>query len=297
MRYTVTYENNRGESLVLTEHPYYLSVEDLMSYSWSYTQKEYRRGNKVAGFAKDIGTFSITLHVLGETEEDRNKATDAFNNLIEKDIYDGELGKLYFKDDTLGADEKGWFTYCYIIASDTTKWSAGVPAIKKKLTVVRERESWYHITKKESYTEQDIDPEVQTQTGVKDYEEGYDYAFDYMRDTKSVTDIVNPSVLGSDFIVVIHGAADRPEIRIGDTVIHVDIEVPDGAYLTVDSTKKTITLTLADGAVINAFGARDSAYNIFQRIGTGRQTISWNGAFRWGVQLIEERSEPRWHMQ
>ena len=51
---------------------------------------------------------------------------------------------------------------------------------------------------------------------------------------------------------------------------------------------------MPDGQQINAFGARNPDYYIFQLIESGVNAIVWNGTFSWELQMIEERSEPRW---
>ena len=107
-------------------------------------------------------------------------------------------------------------------------------------------------------------------------------------------EIINPNPLGCNFIINISGAVNNPYVRIGDTVVNVDVEVTDGGYLTIDSGAKTITLNMPDGTQINAFGARNPDYYIFKLIDSGRNAIIWDGSFRWDLQMIEERSEPRW---
>ena len=295
MGWVVTYENNRGESVCLTSHPYYLDIEPLLDYQWSYATKEYRRGKVIAGFAKDIAKDNLVLHILGKTEAYRNLAVDEFNNIIEKDIYDGKAGRIWFRDPKVSeANDKGWFTYCYILGSDNQRWHRGMPVVKKTIAYTREKQAWYHITSRSTFKDSEDEYEPEHVDGVKSFDDSYDFGYDYLWNSQSMTSVVNPSVLGSEFVVTIQGPVNDPQIEIGDTVIHVDIEVPDGAYLEVDSTKKTVILKLADGTIINAFGARDLEYNIFRRIDSGANAIQWNGAFLWTITLIEERSEPRW---
>ena len=189
--------------------------------------------------------------------------------------------------------------------------------VEKQVEFVREEETWYHVIVQKSYTDKDVDePPIVGQAladqailyepytaGVKSYElnpenqqVGYDYPYDYKIDTDSSIDIVNPNPLGCNFIITISGAVTNPYIKIGDTIVNVNVEVPQGGYLTVDSGAKTIVLTMPDGQQINAFGARNPDYYIFQLIESGKNSIVWDGTFAWELQMIEERSEPRWHM-
>jgi len=54
---------------------------------------------------------------------------------------------------------------------------------------------------------------------------------------------------------------------------------------------------MPDDSVINCFGARnlDTGY-LWNRIPYGPNRITWDGSFKFDLQLIEERSEPKWLM-
>lgn len=607
MRYKVIYENNRGQRVNLSERPYFLNIEPILDYQWSYSEKEKRRGNIIAGFAKDIQSVDLTLHIMDANADARDEAVDYFNNVIEADIYDGIAGRLIIGD---------WYTWGYIIASKNTKWQYGKPVVKKVVKLVREQENWYHVVQKANYgseqaeelynfIEEDIktyegadtnslksltatinpkqsgsgDPSpdnicpisgwdsvdvtrsgknllpqqsdaiqplfipngtqifvsatqptnssscvfnfyradqsridywtlnqsvadgrigknvtitedtyyvaitnvtasnkqielgtaatayepYQGQTYTTDLPEtvygggldvvngvltvdramvdmgtltnwayynnrfdttlsdikgvvgwnqiyaicsaldkhpiqpnstdydcsfgiynktlfvryneatsvaelktalsgvqlvyelaeprtiqitpkqvttllgannvwadsgdvtvkywddagriktasgsvvtfskynsmsgvGYDYPYDYMADAQSQKRIENPNSVPCDFSITIQGYVDRPEVQIGDNVIAFDLEVPYGAFLTVDSSKKTAIMTLANGEQVNVFGARDPDYYLFERIKEGKNTVTWNGSFLWEIRMLEERSEPRWRM-
>ena len=296
MHYKFVYENNRGQRINLSEHPYYLDIEPLLDYQWSYSQKEKRRGNIIAGFAKDIQSMDLTLNILARETRRRDEAIDEFNNLIEADIYDGIAGKIWLND---------WYTRGYIISSQNTKWQYGKPIVQKKVKLVREQENWYHSVRIGNFgnTEQEeafnfVEDEIKT---FERYEgdgvsllEGYNYEFDYMADIQSQQRISNPNATPCEFIISIQGYVNRPVVQIGENVIAVDVEVPHGANLQVDSSAKTAILTLADGTMINVFGARDPDYYLFARIPSGNNIVTWNGSYMWEVKMLEERSEPRW---
>lgn len=158
--YTVQYENNRGQKINLTELPYAINIEPLLDYSWAYATRDRRRGSRVAGFNKAVASKSVTLHILGTTVEERNEAIDAFNNIVEVDIYDGVAGKIWFDN---------WYTYGYIVSSQNEKWQYDKGIIKKTLELVREEETWYHVIVKNSYSEIP-DEDEDFELGIKDYE-------------------------------------------------------------------------------------------------------------------------------
>lgn len=290
----IRYENNRGNEIILNGAPYYLNVEPLLDYTWNYATKDRRRGSIIAGFSKNISSRSLILHIMADNSAAVQQAADAFNDAIEEDIYDGAAGRLWLDD---------WYTFGYFIAAKNTKWQYGVPVIKKEVTFVREADSWYRVTTERNFDNDDEPRKPEDfQTGIKDYEyikftgyKGYDYAFDYQSDTHSYANINNSTTTGSEFVLTIYGAAESPMVQIGDTVVHVNISVPAGAKLVVDSAAKTVLMTLADNTEVNAFSGRDPDYYIFQRIAGGRNSVTWNGAFKWELQLVEERSEPLWH--
>lgn len=291
-KHTVIYENNRGQKVNLTEMPYAINIEPLLDYSWAYATRDRRRGSRVAGFNKAVASGTLVLHILGTDLAERNEAIDAFNNIVEVDIYDGVAGKIWFDD---------WYTYGYITSSQNEKWQYENGIIRKQINLVREEETWYHVIVKNSYSE--LPEEDDFEQGIKDYElnestnlVGYDYAYDYGVDKESMVEIINPNPLGCNFIINISGAVNNPYVRIGSTVVNVNVEVPDGGFLTVDSGAKTIILTMPNGQQINAFGARNPDYYIFQLIESGKNAIIWDGSFSWQLQMIEERSEPRWLM-
>lgn len=280
---TVKYESTNGQTFNLSEPPYVMNVENLFDYEWSYATRERRRGDIVAGFSKKISDTDIVLHIMSDSVVWRNSAIDNFNNAIETDIYNGNAGKLWVGE---------WFTYGYFVTSKNEKWQYDVPIMKKTLKFVREKASWFRITTRKSFESEIFTP---TQSDfIKTYDDNYDYRYDYMTDFESSVSLNNPDALPSEFILDIQGEASRPLIQIGDNTIHFDVDIPQGAHLTVDSTNKTTIMTLADGSTINVFGARDPEYYIFERIPAGRSSTIWNGGFAWEIQLIEERSEPRW---
>ena len=277
------YENNRGQKINLTKLPYWLNVEPIFDYEWDYTKREKRRGSIVAGFTKNVTTVDLTLHILGNTKAIRDQAIDEFNSIIESDIYDGKAGKIWCGE---------WFTYGYIVSSSNSKWQYDVPIVKKKITLVREQDSWFRRIVKKSYEGEQYTPQVEA--WAKNYEPNYDYQYDYMTDFDTSVQLTNPDTLPSNFILSIQGYADQPEIHIGDNVVQFNLEIPSGAALEVNAVTKKTTMHMPDGVDMNVFGARNADYYIFERIPSGKSAVTWNGAFNWEITLIEERSEPRW---
>ena len=278
----VVYTNNRGNKITLSGYPYFLDVEPLFDYEWSYSSKDSGTGSRLKGFYKDVKEKQLTLSVYGHTEAARNKAIDALNSVIETDIFDNTPGKI-----TVGS----WYCYGYITAAANTGWNLHGPVCTKTVTLVNERQSWYNVLKRDSYGNA---VKMTADTWDKQYEACHQYDYDYTNNGESQLILNNPSVNESEFVLTVQGPATSPYLGIGDNVYHITADVPDGAVLVIDSTKKTALMTLATGVVVNVFSARDSDHYLFKRIASGQNAIVYDGTFLWQLDVIEERSEPRW---
>lgn len=277
------YENNKGQKINLCKWPYKLNVEPIFDYEWDYTKRERRRGDIIAGFSKKTKERNLVLHIASTNKAVRDLAIDDFNSIIEDDIYEGTPGKIWIGD---------WYTYGYITAAKNEKWQYDTPVIKKNITLAREQESWYRQIVRKSYEGDVI--HVDPEEWCKTYADMHDYQYDYMTDFDTSVELANPDVLPSNFKLSIQGAAENPEIHIGQNVINFTYTLGDGDVLVVDATNKTTIVYKPDGTQVNVFGARNADYYIFERIPSGRNTVTWNGAFNWEIILFEERSEPRW---
>ena len=183
MRYDFVYENSNGEKINLSKLPYKINIEPLIDYSWSYKTKQRQLGNKIVGFFKDIKDSTATLHVLAATVKERDEAIDYFNNVIEKDIYYGTAGKLWLGD---------WYTYAFITASKNSKWQYDAGIVKKEITISKEADSWYHITRSANYGEQEESTKYIAEDYIKTYE-----GRDAESSIKSLTATIIPQQSGS----------------------------------------------------------------------------------------------------
>ena len=152
----------------------------------------------------------------------------------------------------------------------------------------------------------------------KTYEnDGFDYAYDYMYDFNPdrAGTIQNDNILGSKYIMTIHGPVDGdgqtdggPFVIIRNAITQNDVTVsfpglmiPAGAKLVVDSRDKTTIMTTAvweeenqDYQRINVFGKRDLDYYLWETVDAGQNSVIINGNYKVQLQLYEERSEPKW---
>lgn len=136
-----------------------------------------------------------------------------------------------------------------------------------------------------------------TEDEYLDYE--YDFSFD-LGSTVNASTVENGSNVPSDFKLTIFGACDNPQITIGGNTYIVNVDVPDGSFLTIDSLTKEITVTSITGDVLNCFGnavrgsGENSGQYIFQKIEPGSSTISWDGSFAFNITIYRQESGVPW---
>lgn len=124
-----------------------------------------------------------------------------------------------------------------------------------------------------------------------------DYPMDYPMDyasNRTMLQLVNGDFTASDFRLIIHGVVENPAVVIGGHTYQVNATINEGDYVTIDSQRKTITLTRSDGSTENLFNSRNRNSYIFEKIPVGESQLLLSGEFSIEIILLEERSEPKW---
>lgn len=184
---------------------------------------------------------------------------------------------------------KGWLT-------DTPGGTAFKPSRDLNYIIKTEGDLYEHRFRWIGKEYQDVTPEVD----IKEYEDGYDYEFDYMIDAGCVSYIENERSIPSSFRITIYGPVSNPTISIrnenqnSSDVYNINVDVADGDKLIIDAITKTVVLEQVNGININCFGARNTDYYLWEKIKSGINYITWTGYFIFEIELIEERSEPKW---
>ena len=102
------------------------------------------------------------------------------------------------------------------------------------------------------------------------------------------------------FRLVIYGAVSNPSLTIGGNVYRLNGDVPAGAYVVVDSLRKSIMLHDADGSLRNVFswGVRGSGLNrgqyVFQPVPAGSSVVELGSGFGFDLTVVEENGDPTW---
>ena len=129
----------------------------------------------------------------------------------------------------------------------------------------------------------------------------HDYPFDYGGQGQAGF-VSSDTPYPCDFVLRVYGPATNPYVVIGGNRYEVDVTVPAGGLLVVDSEAPTVELIQPGGAHSNVFddtpdlGADDGAY-IFAPIQPGDQQVSWDGTFGFDLVISERRDERTWSAQ
>lgn len=244
-----------------------INTNNFRDYTWKYSQT-YKR---ITDFSKDL--VSKTLPVLIYGSNVRSIADNLYET-IEKDLLIKKYGKLYSGD---------YYVRGYFIASKKENYTAD-GFLSLSLTFVTDRPNWIRETNYQ------YRPDAIEREGLS---YPYDYPYDFLASV-SVQDIINPSFAEQNIRITIYGDCVNPAVMIDDHVYGVNAEIEENEYVTIDTAEKTIVLTHDDGTLENVFNARNRNYYIFQKIPSGKHTISVLPLTNVDLTILEERSEPKW---
>lgn len=275
----IRYTNHKGAFVDFGEGALNYFQHGLLDYDWSYTE----RNGRVVAFSKPIQEKTFPVGIFADTEGEGIALRNKIYEITDVDILARKPGALTIN---------GWEMPCYIRASTASMyWMSGRVA-EFELTVISERPNWTR-PKTVNYTQR---------TG-KDKGNGflnypYNYPYNYAR-AWSTQRADNAALMPCDFILRIYGYTDEPSVAIGDNTYEVDVVVPNGSRLEINSRAQTIELIDSVGRVTNVYDARrlgkkGSGHYIFEKVPVGRSTILWDNNFAFDLVLFEERSVPEW---
>lgn len=185
---------------------------------------------------------------------------------------------------------RGWSQRAYVVASEPTFAARG--SASSKLTVALVDGVWTR------YREQSFHPRTASAGEWLGFPFGFPFGLGASLPSSEVElDVeARPNVR-----LVIYGPATSPYVIVGGNRYEVDVSVPDGARVVVDGRSKTIELVDVDGNVTNEFGkgvrkgGQGAGSYVFERLGVGRQTVSWDNSFGFDLGWWEEAGCPPWN--
>lgn len=252
----------------------------LHSYSWNAIEKKQRFGAIVRDFKKDAIEYKIELRIYG-TDNRKKEIENMLFEAFERDINAKHPGKLLYDD---------YYIECYITASEISPDEHF--GLKKTITAYCPYPFWIKETTYQYLAEP---PEAVKYT---DLEAGImfpEFPFDFAP-VRGEKILENPSFTDSNFIMIIYGFAESPQVSIAGHPYRVETTVYEGERLVIDSKKGTVKKIGRLGEVVDCYNARQKDYSVFEKIPAGLNVFQWSGGFGIDITLFDERSEPKWSL-
>ena len=250
----------------------------IRGYEWSYELS----GTRLTGASRAAREASVSCWLAASASEAAQVAFDA-------DVQMGTPGALVSGE---------WSQRAYVTKAELSDVYAD-GSCSATLTVVLLDGVWRRETTYQLLPDSGRDVSAET----LDYP--HDYAHDYGGSTAAGVTIDVPGATPCDLRLTVYGHAVSPYVRIGANTYQVNVTVPEGAILTVDTTRKgsmlgdSVVLRGQYGDVQDVFskrlrGAEGSGSYIYELVPPGPQVVSWPQSFGVDVTLVERRGALPW---
>ena len=269
------FENHLGQRFIGLENGVYLNESELRNYTWDYDIIN----NRISRFYRSVSSRKIPLVICCATADEANRIRNRLMDLAEADIDAMVPGKIFIGE---------YYTTGFITESKKSDFRTHGRFCQLELVLTSQDPSWSRET---------VHVFGSSDSGASASRSGFDFPFDYDYDYSVSTmsrQVVNDTVKRSKFKIRIYGEATDPAVMINGHAYKVNGRIQAGENLLIDSLNKTIILTTASGTKVNWFANRDRHDYIFEPLAPGVNNVIYNGAFKFDLVVIEERSEPRW---
>ena len=273
----IRYTNHLGETIKFdySEH-IVIAHNDLRDYSWDYdTESDRITEFKLTGKTEK----SLPVRIFGEADEVREARNRLFR-IINADITANKPGAIWYGD---------YYMNGYIYESKKARYMPDYGNITLKF--VTDNPYWIKERLLSFRPGQSIP--IENYGNYKKY--SYRYNYQYVDSSENQT-VTNEALSPAPFILKIYGAAENPDIAIGQDhhIINTTLSSGQILILTAIDNNKTIRRINGDGTETNLFNARDKEIDVFKQIPTGTFNVSWNGDFVFDIIVFDRRSEPPW---
>lgn len=268
------YINHFGETYAFGKDGIFVDCNELHNYEWKITKK----GNRIASLDTNVIKKKLPVVIICDSDTAGLAARNRLLEVVEKDTLAMKYGKVVIGD---------YYYKCFVTKSQKKDYLLSKRYMKLTLTLTTDFPFWVRentILFRKAGT---------GGNGGSNLDYPHDYAFDYASGMSNKT-LNNTGFVGTDFRMVIYGAASNPSLHISGHAYQVNCEIGSNEYLTIDSSTKKIYLTANDGTITNMFHLRSRDSYIFEPIPPGNNTVTWDGSWGFDITLLEERSEPRW---
>ena len=216
---TLTYTNHLGDTVTLGApggHVHY-GETDLFGHKWSYEHD----GQRVWGMSLDAREVTLPVCELGGSLAER----EGVYRTLEADAEEGARGTLSYH---------GWELGVIPIASSLDQWWWDDGVEERSVTLLVPRPLW---TRDETVTYQIARADGTTQPG-SDYPR--DYPWEYARPSLAHVAVVDAG--SAEWRWVVYGPAVDPWVVIEGNRHEVDVTVPSGSRLELDTRDRTIRM-------------------------------------------------------
>lgn len=273
----IRYTNRRGESMEFggADDALHYLEHGLRDWAWSYSTGA--ASGKVTSFsAGGPKEISFPVGIAAESEADGIEARNRLVLLGEPDIEAKEPGTLEVPG--------GWSMRCWIIGGEPTNYWMDDRYAEFDLTLLAESPIWT----RESETRFEPAP-----SGSGGFDPPFEFPFEFQPESgaKSVS---NDGMFACSWLWRVYGPATSPYMRVGGNLHKVNVDVPSGARLEVDSREHTVRVIMADGTVEDAYskrerGGKGSGSYLFEPVPEGDSAVTWDGTYSFDVVLYESR--------
>lgn len=271
----IRHVNSEGAEVILNKEPYKVLVSDLTDYD----NVEIESNGKIAGFTKEITERKLNIDIISSSKETTQELCNKLNEVFEKDIYNDVAGKIYIND---------YYMRCFIKSCKKSKRGNGVIR-SYEYTLITDYPFWIKETTYQYLAEP---PEAvkytDLETGIMFPEFPFDFA-----PVRGEKILENPSFTDSNFIMIIYGFVESPQVSIAGHPYRVETTIYEGERLVIDSKKGTVKKIGRLGEVVDCYNARQKDYSVFKKIPAGLNVFQWSGGFGIDITLFDERSEPK----
>lgn len=271
----IRHVNSEGAEVILNKEPYKVLVSDLTDYD----NVEIESNGKIAGFIKEIAERKLNIDIISSSKETTQELCNKLNEVFEKDIYNDIAGKIYIDD---------YYMRCFIKSCKKSKRGNGVIR-SYEYTLITDYPFWIKETTYQYLAEP---PEAVKYTDLENGIMFPEFPFDFAP-VRGEKILENPSFTDSNFIMIIYGFAESPQVSIAGHPYRVETTVYEGERLVIDSKKGTVKKIGRLGEVVDCYNARQKDYSVFQKIPPGLNVFQWSGGFGIDITLFDERSEPK----
>ena len=271
----IRYVNSEGVEVILNKEPYKVLMSDLTDYD----NVEIESNGKIVGFIKEIAERKLNIDIISSSKETTQELCNKLNEVFEKDIYNDIAGKIYIDD---------YYMRCFIKSCKKSKRGNGVIR-SYEYTLITDYPFWIKETTYQYLAEP---PEAVKYTDLENGIMFPEFPFDFAP-VRGEKILENPSFTDSNFIMIIYGFAESPQVSIAGHPYRVETTVYEGERLVIDSKKGTVKKIGRLGEVVDCYNARQKDYSVFQKIPPGLNVLQWSGGFGIDITLFDERSEPK----